>query len=63
MFKKELLNIFHDMIENNMIGKISFRSNDIIEDGLIRDNSLCEAVEKGKIFNFKVTGLCNETKL
>ncbi len=61
--KKELLNIFHEMIENGLIGKISFRSNDIIENGLIKDNSLCEAVEKGTIFNLKVTGLCNETKL
>lgn len=62
-FKKDILSIFNDLIDKKMIGKISLRSNDIIENGIIEDNTLCEAVEKGNTFNLDINGLPNESKL
>lgn len=61
--KKDILSIFSDLIDKKMIGKISLRSNDIIENGIIEDNTLCEAVEKGNTFNLNINGLPNESKL
>ncbi|MCR5462697.1 MAG: hypothetical protein K6E87_06490 [bacterium] len=58
-----LLKILHKMIKDKIISKISFRSNDIIEDGLIDDKTLCEGTEKGVVFDFNQLNRCNETKL
>jgi len=61
--RKELLNLFHEMIDDESIRDICLRSNDIIEDGLIPYNVLIEGVEKGQFFDLKVASLCAETKL
>lgn len=59
----ELLKLFHKMIDDKSIKNISFRSDDRIEEGWIPNNTLCEGVSYGTLFNLRVPNLSKKTIL